>query len=267
MTWSLMGMGRGYRLAHWLTMRLTRHRPLCHAAVWPYAAGVVRGSGHLYCCQAHTDTHQQCLDTACQNFARRHATHPTGTTGCCPLQERTNPAHASHPRGATIPVATIEAWGTSHDGGRAAVSKGAAVDRQRPRRAGHHRHGLGCSDMHTSSVRLLSGALLTSPTESVVAMCGGGARAVCSSSEGATHDGASAPVERPGQRSVFRSVLTPALHAASACRALHEGRVTMSVEYRVLQADAEQCLFARVRAHQGNRSWETLPAALGERCQ
>jgi hypothetical protein len=44
--------------AHWLTMLLTRHCPQCHAPVWKGAAGVVRGLGRLYCCQAHADMHE-----------------------------------------------------------------------------------------------------------------------------------------------------------------------------------------------------------------
>jgi hypothetical protein len=38
----------------------------------------------------------------------------------------------------------------------------------------------------------------------------------------------------------------------------------MSVEYLVLQADAEQGPFARVHAHKLNQSWETLQEALDE---
>jgi hypothetical protein len=38
----------------------------------------------------------------------------------------------------------------------------------------------------------------------------------------------------------------------------------MSVEYLVLQAEAEQGALARVRAEKLNRSWETLQAALDE---
>ena len=38
----------------------------------------------------------------------------------------------------------------------------------------------------------------------------------------------------------------------------------MSVEYLVLQADAEDGPFARVRAQKLNQSWETLQAALDE---
>ena len=38
----------------------------------------------------------------------------------------------------------------------------------------------------------------------------------------------------------------------------------MSVEYLVLQADAEQGAFARVSAQKLNRSWETLQEALDE---
>ena len=38
----------------------------------------------------------------------------------------------------------------------------------------------------------------------------------------------------------------------------------MSVEYLVLQADAESGPFARVTAHKLNQSWETLQAALDE---
>jgi hypothetical protein len=38
----------------------------------------------------------------------------------------------------------------------------------------------------------------------------------------------------------------------------------MYVEYLVLQADAEQGAFARVRAEKLNQSWETLQAALDE---
>lgn len=38
----------------------------------------------------------------------------------------------------------------------------------------------------------------------------------------------------------------------------------MTVEYLVLQADAEAGPFARVRAEKLNRSWETLQAALDE---
>jgi hypothetical protein len=38
----------------------------------------------------------------------------------------------------------------------------------------------------------------------------------------------------------------------------------MSVEYLVLQADAEAGPFARIRAEKLNRSWETLQAALDE---
>ena len=38
----------------------------------------------------------------------------------------------------------------------------------------------------------------------------------------------------------------------------------MSVEYLVLQADAEDGPFARVTAHKLNQSWETLQAALDE---
>jgi tetratricopeptide (TPR) repeat protein len=58
---------------HWLTLLFTKHCPLCHAAVWKGAAGVVRGLGRLYCCQAHADTHEQRLDTARHDFYRRHA--------------------------------------------------------------------------------------------------------------------------------------------------------------------------------------------------
>jgi hypothetical protein len=46
--------------------------------------------------------------------------------------------------------------------------------------------------------------------------------------------------------------------------ALNEGAATMSVEYLVLQADAEQGAFARVSAQKLNRSWETLQEALDE---
>ena len=38
----------------------------------------------------------------------------------------------------------------------------------------------------------------------------------------------------------------------------------MSVEYLVLQADAEDGPFARVRAQKLNQSWETLQAAMDE---
>jgi hypothetical protein len=38
----------------------------------------------------------------------------------------------------------------------------------------------------------------------------------------------------------------------------------MSIEYLVLQAEAEQGALARVRAEKLNRSWETLQAALDE---
>ena len=38
----------------------------------------------------------------------------------------------------------------------------------------------------------------------------------------------------------------------------------MSVEYLVLQADAEDGPFARVTAHKLNQSWETLQAASDE---
>jgi hypothetical protein len=45
---------------------------------------------------------------------------------------------------------------------------------------------------------------------------------------------------------------------------MNKGLVTMSVEYLVLQADAEQGPFARVRAQKLNRSWKTLQEALDE---
>jgi hypothetical protein len=59
--------------AHWLTLLLTRHCPLCYATVRKGAAGVVRGLGRLYCCQAHADTHGQQQDTVFHDFQRRHA--------------------------------------------------------------------------------------------------------------------------------------------------------------------------------------------------
>jgi hypothetical protein len=46
--------------------------------------------------------------------------------------------------------------------------------------------------------------------------------------------------------------------------ALNEGAATMSVEYLVLQADAEQGPFARVSAHKLKQSWDTLQEALDE---
>ena len=45
---------------------------------------------------------------------------------------------------------------------------------------------------------------------------------------------------------------------------LNEGATTMSVEYLVLQANAEQGPFARVSAHKLNQSWDTLQEALDE---
>ncbi len=59
--------------APWLTLLLTKHCPQCHAAVRKGAAGVVRGLGRLYCCQAHAATHAQLLDTARRAFQHRHA--------------------------------------------------------------------------------------------------------------------------------------------------------------------------------------------------
>jgi Phage integrase family len=43
-----------------------------------------------------------------------------------------------------------------------------------------------------------------------------------------------------------------------------KGAATMSVEYLVLQANAEQGPFARVSAHKLQQSWETLQEALDE---
>ena len=61
-------------------MLFTKHCPQCHIAVQKGAAGVVRGSGRLYCCQVHADTHEQHLDTARHDFQHQHtARHPGGT--------------------------------------------------------------------------------------------------------------------------------------------------------------------------------------------
>jgi hypothetical protein len=59
--------------AHWLTMLFTKYCPQCHATVRKGTAGVVRGLGRLYCCQAHADTHAQQLATARHDFQGRHA--------------------------------------------------------------------------------------------------------------------------------------------------------------------------------------------------
>ena len=45
---------------------------------------------------------------------------------------------------------------------------------------------------------------------------------------------------------------------------MNKGLVTMYVEYLILQADAEQGPFARVRAQKLNQSWQTLQDALDE---
>jgi hypothetical protein len=112
MTWSLMGTGGGYRLAHWLTMLFTKHCSLCHAGVRPPGAGIVRAFGRLYCCQAHADRHTQCLDTACHKFSRRHATHH-GDNRLLPSAGADQPsARVSHTRCAN---ATRDDRGVGHE--------------------------------------------------------------------------------------------------------------------------------------------------------
>ncbi len=59
--------------AHWLTLLFTKHCPQCRAPVRTGDAGVMRGVGRLYCCQAHADTHARHLDTARRDFQHQHA--------------------------------------------------------------------------------------------------------------------------------------------------------------------------------------------------
>ena len=55
------------------TLLLTRHCPLCQAAVRKGGAGAVRHLGRLYCCQAHAQTGEQQLEAARRALRRGHA--------------------------------------------------------------------------------------------------------------------------------------------------------------------------------------------------
>jgi hypothetical protein len=101
---------------HWLTMLFTKHCPLCQAAVWKGAAGVVRGLGRLYCCQVHADTHEQRQDTARHDFHRRHATCH-GDNRLLPSAGEDKPCYEPRSRGAPMRRVKIDEWGVGNDVG------------------------------------------------------------------------------------------------------------------------------------------------------